>query len=108
MRSVDGLDLLAALGATLLSGVVGFTRRRPGRSTSRRVRFGLLALIGGLASYSLYGAGWLRPEMWLVSDPESRLAAGRLSVAALAFIFGLVSLVLERPQGGGRFSGDSN
>jgi beta-N-acetylhexosaminidase len=107
MRSVDGLDLLAALGATLLSGVVGFARRRrPGLSSSRRVRFGLLVLIGGLASYLLYGAGWLRPEMWLVAESESRLAVGRLSVAALAFIFGLLSLVLERPQGGGQFSGE--
>jgi beta-N-acetylhexosaminidase len=97
-RPVDGLDLLAAFGATLLAGVVGFsTRRRPGRSASRQVRLALLVLIGGLAGYLLYGAGWLRPEMWLMPDVESRLVVGRLTAAGLAFLLGLASLVLERP-----------
>lgn len=103
LRSVDGLDLLAALSATLLAGVVGFsTRRRSGRSVSRQVRLGLLVLIGGLAGYLLYGAGWLRPETWLVPAADSSLMAGRLTVATLAFIFGLASLALERPAGQAR------
>ncbi len=98
LRPVDELDLLAALSATLLAEVVGFSiRQRPGRSASRQMRLGLLVLIGGLAGYLLYGAGWLRPETWLVSAAGSRLVAGRLTVAALAFIFGLASLTLERP-----------
>jgi beta-N-acetylhexosaminidase len=99
LRPVDGLDLLAALSATLLAGIVGFSiRQRPGgRSASRQVRLGLLVFIGGLAGYLLYGAGWLRPETWLVLAVESRLVVGRLTVAALAFILGLASLTLDRP-----------
>jgi hypothetical protein len=45
----------------------------------------------------LYGAGWLRPETWLVLAAESRLFVGRLTVAALAFILGLASLTMDRP-----------
>jgi hypothetical protein len=97
LRPVDGLDLLAAFSATLLAGIVGFgMRRRPGRSASMLVRMGLLVPIGGLVSYLLYGAGWLRPETWLLPGVEPRLIVGRLTVAALAFVFGLASLVLER------------
>jgi len=93
---VDGLDLLAALSATLLAGVVGFSvRRRPGRSTSRQVRLGLLVLIGGLVGYLLYGAGWLRPEMWGLVEPQVWLQ--RLTVGGLAFLLGLASMALERP-----------
>ncbi len=98
LRAVDGLDLLAALSATLLAGVTGFSvRQRTGRSASRQVRLGLLVLIGGLAGYLLYGTGWLRPELWLAPEVASRLVVGRLTVAALAFLLGLASLVLERP-----------
>jgi hypothetical protein len=98
LRPVDGLDLLAALSATLMAGIVGFSiRQRPGRSASRQVRLGLLVFIGGLAGYLLYGAGWLRPETWLVLAAESRLFVGRLTVAALAFILGLASLTMDRP-----------
>ncbi len=106
-RPVDGLDLLSALGATLLAGVIGFgARRRPGRSASRRVRLGLLVLIGGLAGYLLYGTGWLRPETWFLAasgvGEASAGVVGRLTVAALAFVFGLASLALERPLDGRR------
>jgi beta-N-acetylhexosaminidase len=95
-RPVDGLDLLAAFSATLLAGVVGFSiRRRPGRSTSRQVRLGLLVLIGGLVGYLLYGAGWLRPEAWVLVEPQAWVQ--RLTVAGLTFILGLASLGLERP-----------
>jgi beta-N-acetylhexosaminidase len=96
-RPVDGRDLLAALGATLLAGVVGFSlRKRPGRPAARRVRLGLLVLIGGLVGYLLYGAGWLRPETWWLGEPT--MAVQRLTVGALAFLFGLASLALERPS----------
>jgi beta-N-acetylhexosaminidase len=100
-RPVDGRDLLAALSATLLAGVVGFSlRRRPGRPAARWVRLGLLVLIGGLVGYLLYGAGWLRPETWLLREPA--LLVQRLTVGALAFLFGLASLALERPSGRAR------
>jgi beta-N-acetylhexosaminidase len=103
LRPVDGFDLLAALSATVLAGVIGFSiRRRPGRTASRRVQLGLLVFIGGLVGYLLYGMGWLRPEMWLVGEVGSRLIAGRLSVAALAFLLGLASLMLERSSDGGQ------
>jgi hypothetical protein len=101
---VDGRDLLAALSATLLAGIVGFSlRRRPGRSVARQVRLGLLVLIGGLVGYLLYGAGWLRPETWLLAEPGALVQ--RLSVAGLAFVFGLASLALERPSRGQRARG---
>jgi beta-N-acetylhexosaminidase len=98
LRRVDGLDLLAAAGAILLAGVLAFSlRRRRGQSVSGQVRLGLLVLIGGLVGYLIYGAGWLRPEMWMVPDLGARLAAGRSMVAALAFICGLLPLALDRP-----------
>jgi hypothetical protein len=98
-RPVDGRDLLAALGATLLAGIVGFRlRRRPQRSASRWVRLGLLVLIGGLVGYLLYGAGRLRPETWFLAEPGALVQ--RLTVAGLAFFFSLASLALERPSRG--------
>jgi beta-N-acetylhexosaminidase len=98
LRRVDGLDLLAAASAILLAGVVAFSlRRRRGQSVSRQVRLGLMVLIGGLTGYLIYGAGWLRPELWMVPNLEARLAVGRLAVAALAFVFGLLPLALDRP-----------
>jgi beta-N-acetylhexosaminidase len=102
LRPVDGMDLLAALGATLLAGVIAFGSGRRARSTSKIVRLGLLVLIGGLVGYLVYGGGWLRPEMWLVPDAEARLAAGRLAAAALAFAFSLASMGLERATRGRR------
>ena len=97
-RPVDGADLLAALSATLLAGIVAFSlQRRPERPMSRKVRLGLLVLIGGLVGYLLYAAGWLRPEIWLVPGGESALIVGRLMAAGSAFVFALVAPVLERP-----------
>jgi hypothetical protein len=58
---------------------------------------GLLVLIGGLVGYLLYALGWLRPEMWLVPGGEPGLVVGRLTAAALAFLFGLAVLLLARP-----------
>jgi beta-N-acetylhexosaminidase len=93
-RQLDGVDLLSALSATLLAGLLGFwlgqQQRRP---LSGRVRLGLWALIGGLLAYLLYGAGWLRPEQWLLESPDA--LAGRVAVAGLAFVFGVVALVLN-------------
>ncbi len=102
-RPVDELDLLAALSATLLAGIVAFSLpRQPERSMSKKVRLGLLVLIGGLLGYLLYSAGWLRPEQWLDLAAESSLAIGRLTAAGLAFIFALAALILERPLRSGR------
>jgi hypothetical protein len=39
----------------------------------------------------------VRPELWMVPNLEARLAVGRLAVAALAFVFGLLPLALDRP-----------
>ncbi|MCB9078159.1 MAG: hypothetical protein H6631_11240 [Anaerolineaceae bacterium] len=93
-RPLDGIDLLSALAATLLAGILGFRlghqSRRP---LSQRVRLGLWVLIGGLLAYLCYGAGWLRPEQWAFEAPD--LMIGRLSVALLAFIFGLAAIILN-------------
>jgi beta-N-acetylhexosaminidase len=93
-RHLDGVDLLSALSATLLAGLLGFWLGQQSRQPlSRRVRLGLWVLIGGLVGYLLYGAGWLRPEQWFLDEPD--LLAGRLAVASLTFLFGLIGLVLN-------------
>jgi hypothetical protein len=85
------------LSATLLAGLVGFWLGQQSRkSLSRRVRFGLWVLIGGLAAYLLYGLGWLRPEQWLLEQPD--LLAARLSVAGLTFVFSLAAIGLSRQR----------
>jgi peptidoglycan biosynthesis protein MviN/MurJ (putative lipid II flippase) len=95
---VDGLDLLAALSATLLAGILAFSlQRQPEPPLSKKVRLGLLVLIGGLVGYVLYAADWLRPEIWLVPGGEVALFVGRLTAAGLAFVFALAALLLERP-----------
>jgi len=94
-RQLDGVDLLSALSATLLAGLLGFWLGQQSRQPlSGRVRLGLWVLIGGLLAYLLYGAGWLRPEQWLLESPD--VMAGHLGVAGLAFIFGLGAVGLSR------------
>ncbi|MBE7474379.1 MAG: hypothetical protein DPW09_30730 [Anaerolineae bacterium] len=93
-RSLNSVDLFSALGATLLAGLLGFwLGQQTHKSLSRRVRLALWTLIGGLLAYLLYGAGWLRPEQWLLDQPD--VLAGHLAVAGLAFVFGLAALALS-------------
>jgi hypothetical protein len=88
IRRMDEVDLLSALSATLLAGLLGFwLGQQFHQPLSRRVRLGLWVLIGGLLAYILYGAGWLRPEEWMLETPD--LAVSRLAVAVMAFIFSL-------------------
>jgi len=95
---VDVLDLLAALSATVLAGIVAFgLRRRPERPVSKKVRLGLLVLIGGLIGYLLYATGLVRLDLWLDLAADSALMAGRLTAAGLAFLLALAALVLDRP-----------
>ncbi len=94
-RSLDGVDLLTALSATLLAGLLGFwLGQQHNQSLSRRVQVGLWVLIGGLLAYLLYGAGWLRPEQWLLESPD--LLAGRLAIAGLTFVSALIALGISR------------
>lgn len=92
-RRLDGLDLLSALSATVLTGLLGFwlgqQRRQP---LSSRVRAVLWVIIGGLLAYLLYGAGWLRPEQWFFESPD--LLSERIAVGGLAFLFAVVALIL--------------
>jgi hypothetical protein len=91
---MDSLDLLSALSAILLAGLPGFwLGRQFHKPLSRQIRFGLWVLVGGLLAYLLYAAGWLRPEQWLLEQPD--LLAGRLSVAGLVLVFGLVAVGLN-------------
>jgi len=100
---VDELDLLAALSASLLAGIVAFSlRRQPAWPVSKKVRLALLVLIGGLVGYLLYAAGLVRLELWLDLAADSALMVGRLTAAGLAFLFALAALVLERPARSGR------
>jgi beta-N-acetylhexosaminidase len=95
MRHLNGLDLLFALSATLVAGLLGFWLGQEYRQPlSDRIRLGLWLLIGGLLAYLFYGAGWIRPEHWLFVSPD--IAAARLALAGLAFTFGLVALGLSR------------
>jgi hypothetical protein len=95
MRHLNGLDLLSALSATLVAGLLGFWLGQEYRQPlSDRIRLGLWLLIGGLLAYLFYGAGWIRPEHWLFVSPD--IAAARLALAGLAFTFGLVALGLSR------------
>ncbi len=100
-RRPDGVDLLSALSATLLAGLLGFWlgQQQP-QPLPGRVRLGLWVLIGGLLAYLFYGAGWLRPEQWLLETPN--LLAGRVAVAGLAFIFGLAALGVSARVAGSR------
>jgi hypothetical protein len=90
-RPLDGVDLLTALGATLLAGLLGLSVGQQ-LTLSYQVRQGLWVLIGGLSAYLLYGAGVLRPETWFM--PQPNLWVSRLSMAALAFGFSLMALRL--------------
>jgi beta-N-acetylhexosaminidase len=93
-RRLNGVDLASALGATLLAGLLGFwLGQQSPKPLSRRVRLSLWTLVGGLLAYLLYGAGWLRPEVWLFDQPD--ILAGRLGVAGLAFVFALIALGLS-------------
>jgi len=93
-RPLNSVDLFSALGATLLAGLLGFwLGQQTHKPLSRRVRLALWTLIGGLLAYLLYGAGWLRPEQWLLDQPD--VLAGHLAVAGLAFVFGLAALALS-------------
>jgi hypothetical protein len=102
---LNSIDLLSALGATLLAGLLGFWLGQQSRkSLSRRVRLALWTLIGGLLAYLIYGAGWLRPEQWLFDQPDG--LAGHLTVASLAFVFGLTALGLSGQADRGRLTAD--
>ncbi|HXV42426.1 MAG TPA: hypothetical protein VEC96_05150, partial [Anaerolineae bacterium] len=93
-RSLNSIDLLSALGATLLAGLLGFwLGQQSHKPLSRQVRLALWTLIGGLLAYLIYGAGWLRPEQWLFDQPD--VLAGHLAVAGLAFLFGLMAIGLS-------------
>jgi beta-N-acetylhexosaminidase len=93
-RRLNGLDLVSALSATVLAGLLGFWLGQQARKPlSRRVRVGLWTLIGGLLAYLLYGVGWLRPELWLLDQPDT--LAGHMGVAGLAFVFALMALALS-------------
>jgi hypothetical protein len=96
-RRVDGLDLVVALGIVVLASGVGLgLHYRAG--PSRRLRVGLLALIGGLAGYLLYAAGGLQPERWLLAgavDVDHPASGTRLAVAALVFLGSLTALLAD-------------
>lgn len=93
-RRLSGVDLLSALSATLLAGLLGFwLGRQTHRPLSRRVRLGLWTLVGGLLAYLIYGAGWLRPEFWVFDQPDG--VTGHLAVAVMAFVFGIIAYGLS-------------
>jgi hypothetical protein len=102
---LNSIDLLSALGATLLAGLLGFwLGQQTHKPLSRRVHLALWTLIGGLLAYLIYGAGWLRPEQWLFDEPD--VLVGHLAVASLAFLFGLAAVGLNSQSDRGRLTAD--
>jgi len=89
---VDGSDLLLAGSATgaVLAGSCLLAGRRRQRATV--VRWGLLAVIGGMAGYILCAAQVIRPETWGIL-PETVWAA-RAAVAGVTLAGALVLVVV--------------
>jgi len=90
-RAVDSTDLLLAGGATsaVLIGVCLLPGRRRQRATV--VRWGLLAVIGGMVGYVLYAEQIIRPEMW-AGLPETMWAT-RAAVTGVTLAGALVLAV---------------
>jgi hypothetical protein len=77
----------------MLAGLLGFwLGQHAHKPLTYQVRAALLGVVGGLIAYLLYGVGLLRPELLLFEAPEPLV--GRLTVAGLAFVFGLVTMIL--------------
>jgi hypothetical protein len=63
---------------------------------SQQIHRNLWILVSGLSAYLLYGIGMLRPEIWLISEPN--LLISRLTVASLVFGCGLLALSFSRAR----------
>ncbi len=94
LRSIDGVDFMLTIGSLVLGGWLGFwLGQQFKKPLSQRVKTALLALSGGLLAYLLYGAGWLRPEVWLWENPSPVIS--RLAMGGLVFLFSLIAAGLN-------------
>ena len=64
-------------------------------TASIRVRFILIAFIGGMVGYLLYGIGWLRPDVWFV--PEATLMIKRMILAGIVLFFAVLGNIFALP-----------
>jgi len=91
--------LLAVLGSVVVGGTSYVVQLNDGHSLSRRLRFFLLSLVGGLAGYSLYGLNL--PGAGLFSRLSSNWGAILMcllfSLLPLSYMLG--QRVWERLQG---------
>ncbi len=100
-RRVDiGDFVLAVLGSLVIGGVSYVVQLNNGHSLSRRLRFFLLSLVGGMAGYSLYGlnlpgAGLFRR---LSSNWGAFLMCLLFSLLPLGYVLG--QQMWDRLQGG--------
>jgi hypothetical protein len=98
---VDTGDLvLAVLGSLVVGGASYVAQLNNGHSLSRRLRFFLLSLVGGLAGYSFYGLNL--PGAGLFREFSSRWGALLMcllfSLIPLGYVLG--QQAWERMQGG--------
>jgi beta-N-acetylhexosaminidase len=92
-RPLTVLHLLSALAAAVAAALVSYVLRPRPRRRRGWIRRGLVALVGGLVGYLLYGAGLVRPETWMGG---ASVAFSLLGAAGVAFGGALLALLLDR------------
>lgn len=99
-RRVDMGDfLLAVLGSVVVGGASYLVQRNGGHSLSRRLRFFLLSLVGGLAGYSLYGLNLPGPGLFRQLSPHWGALLMCLLFSLLPLGYTLGQWVLDRLSG---------
>ena len=99
-RRVDMGDfLLAVLGSVVVGGASYLVQRNGGHSLSRRLRFFLLSLVGGLAGYSLYGLNLPGPGLFRQLSPHWGALLMCLLFSLLPLGYALGQWVLDRLSG---------
>lgn len=91
--------VLAVLGSVVVGGASYVVQLNDGHSLSRRLRFFLLSLVGGLAGYSLYGLNLPGARLFRQLSPNwgAVLMCLLFSLLPLGYVLG--QQVWDRLQG---------